>query len=150
MEAMKLSMIKSYGGTLVPAGDIESEIMTKFANGEMCEVEIKTTRNPAFHRKMFAFFKFCREYYDCRSVHEFVSNAEQHDRFRKDLTILAGFYDVTTRLNGEQRLEAKSLKESNMSPEQFEECYKALVNAAMKHIFKDCGPEIENRLLSFF
>jgi hypothetical protein len=37
-----------------------------------------------------------------------------------------------------------------MEQQEFEEFYKALIAAAMKHIFTGCGQEIENRLMSFF
>lgn len=74
----------------------------------------------------------------------------QFERFRKDLTILAGFYEQTVRLNGDVRTEAKSLSFANMKPDEFERCYKAMINAAIKYIFRGCNEITENRLLTFF
>lgn len=147
---MKVSMIKSIGGALVPADDLQAEKLKKFDNFTMYEVDIKQRRNPAFHGLVFAFFKFCFEHWDGQTVHEHVSNHEQFDRFRKDLTILAGFYDQTVRLNGDMRLEAKSLAFGAMDEAEFKECYTALINAVCKHIFKSCDENTYNRLLSFF
>ncbi|PHM52510.1 DUF1367 family protein [Xenorhabdus sp. KK7.4] len=148
---MEIQMVKSPGGVFVPAFEHDLPRLTKFKNGEMYTADIKLTRNPAFHRKMFAFFKFCFEHWaadkaglDCMDEHS------QFTRFRKDLTILAGFYEQTVRLNGEIRTEAKSLSYANMEPDEFERCYSAMINAALRHIFRGCNQITENRLLSFF
>ncbi|QTL40577.1 DUF1367 family protein [Xenorhabdus budapestensis] len=148
---MEIQMVKSPGGVFVPAFEHDLPRLTKFKNGEMYTADIKLTRNPAFHRKMFTFFKFCFEHWsadkaglDCMDEHS------QFTRFRKDLTILAGFYEQTVRLNGEIRTEAKSLSYANMEPDEFEQCYSAMINAALRHIFRGCNQITENRLLSFF
>lgn len=143
-------MIKNAGGILSPANDIEAERLTKFKNNGQYEIEIKLNRNPAFLRKVFAFFNFCYEHWDGERLHEHCSHEEQFDRFRKDLTILAGFYVTTTRLNGEQRIEAESLAFGNMKEERFQQCYNALIKAALKYIFHSCDVSIENKLIEFF
>lgn len=80
-----------------------------------------------------------------------MDEATQFDRFRKDLTILAGFYEQTVRLNGDIRTEAKSLAYANMDPDEFERCYSALINSAIKHVFAGTRDEnILNRLQNFF
>lgn len=147
---MKISMIKSIGGALNPADEHEAEKLKKFKNFCMYEIDIKLARNPQFHGLVFAFFKFCYEHWDGQTVYEHLSDAEQFERFRKDLTILAGFYVQTVRLNGEIRTEAKSLAFGAMTEEEFKECYTALINAACKHIFRSCDENTYNRLLSFF
>lgn len=136
-----------------PAGffaecEIEKESLKKLQNGGMFEVEVKAGRNPAFHRKMFAFFNFCFQYWS--SDREFMDEKGQRNVFRKNLTCLAGYYHEYYNIKGEVRIEAKSLAYSNMEPEEFEQCYNAMIGAAMRHIFTGCGPEIENQLMSFF
>lgn len=146
---MKINFIKQPGGGLSPADDIEVEKMKKFKNFEMYEGNLKLTRNPAFLRKVMAFFGFCMQYWDGSKVLEHGSESAQFDRFRKDLTILAGYYEQTIRLNGEIRVEAKSLAFASMSEEEFQECYSALINAALKHInFND--DNAYHQLLGFF
>ena len=147
---MKILMIKCAGGVLTPAHDLDAEKLIKFKTGEEYEIEIKMSRNPAFLRKTMAFFNFCFEYYDSSKVYEHCSFTDQFDRFRKDLTILAGFYVKTIRLNGDTRIEAESLSFASMSEERFQECYTALISASLKYIFKDCDQSIENKLISFF
>ena len=148
---MKLNTLKQPGGTLIPASDMDAEQLNKFKSGEMYEVEIKLTRNPAFLRKTMAFFHYCMAHWDAGQVMEHGTEAAQFDRFRKDLTILAGYYDITTRLNGDQRVEAKSLSFASMNEETFRECYQALINAAMKHLFKtETDEQVYSKLAGFF
>jgi hypothetical protein len=148
---MEIQMVKAPNGVFVLAFEHDLPRLTKFKNGEMYTADFKLTRNPAFHRKMFAFFKFCFDHWsadkaglDCMDEHA------QFDRFRKDLTILAGYYEQTVRLNGDIRTEAKSLSYANMDQDKFEACYDAMINAALKHIFRGCNQITENRLLAFF
>lgn len=147
---MKVDMVKCPGGVLVPASDLDAETMTSFKTNETYLIEIKRSRNPGFHRKVMAFFAFCMEHWDGSKVHEHCSHAEQFNRFRKDLTILAGFYIQTTRLDGSLRTEAVSISFSNMEEDQFRELYTALINASCKHIFKTTDENTYNQLLSFF
>lgn len=145
---VKIEMIKQPGGILSPASDFELEKLNKFKTGGQYQVEIKLTRNPLFHRKVFAFFQFCFEHW--RSDREFLSESKQFDIFRQHLTCLAGFYDSLIGINGEVRIEAKSLSFSSMSELEFQECYTALIGAAMKHLFSSDDDESFNKLMSFF
>jgi hypothetical protein len=141
-------MIKSPGGTLTPASDIEAEKLTALKTGELYNVEIKRHRNPQFHRKVFEFMNFC--FHHWKSDREFMNEPAQFDVFRKNLTVIAGYYDEFYTISGSVRIEAKSLAYSSMSQEEFEDFYSALIAAAMRTIFKDCGKNIEEKLISFF
>lgn len=145
---MKIQMTKHYGGALAPYDEMEAEKLSKFKSNELYEIDIKRTRNPQFHRKVFSFFKFCFEYW--RGDREFMDESGQFDVFRSELTVNAGYYDAYYKFDGSVRIEAKSLSYSSMSPEDFEKCYLALTNAAMKHIFKGCDENTYQQLLSFF
>lgn len=147
---MKINFIKAAGGSLIPNDDFDAEKMVKFKTGEVYEVDIKLVRNPQFLRKVMVFFHFCEDHWDGEKVYEYVSSKQQFDTFRKDLTILAGFYVQTTRLDGTIRTEAQSLAFGSMDEETFQECYIALTKAAMKHIFKTADNNTYNQLIGFF
>lgn len=149
---MKLEFVKQYGGTLCPASDIVAEKMTKFKSNEVYEIEIKRSRNPQFHSKVFAFFRFCFEYWCAdKAGFENMDIAAQEEVFRNHLTCLAGYRNEFYKIDGGVRVEAKSLSYANMEQQEFEECYSALINAAIKHVFKGCNDEqILNRLQGFF
>ena len=145
---MKIEMIKHSGGLLIPASDFELERLNKFKTDGQYTIEIKKSRNPAFHRKVFAFFNFCFEYW--KGDNEFQSESKQFDVFRENLMCFAGFYESFYNIKGEVRVEAKSISFSSMEQEEFEECYLSLINAAIKHVFQGANSDIENKLLAFF
>ncbi|MCL7721921.1 DUF1367 family protein [Actinobacillus pleuropneumoniae] len=149
---MKAQMIKSAGGAFVPLDDMQAEALKKFRNGEQYEIEIKLSRNPQFHRKVFAFFKFCFDHWSAdKTEWQFQDEQAQFDTFRKNLTVLAGYFDKTYTIKGDVRIEPKSLAYGNMEQAEFERCYNSLINAAMKHIFNVCDdPQILDRLYAFF
>ena len=141
-------MIKTAGGNLLPMDDMDAEKLTKFKTGETYEIEIKLSRNPAFHRKVFAFFNFCFAHW--KGDNEFQCEQKQFDVFRNNLTVLAGYYDAFYSIKGDARIEAKSISYSSMKQYDFEELYVALTKAALKHIFKTADENTYNQLIGFF
>ncbi len=145
---MKIEVRKEAGGVLHPVSDMDADALTKFKTGEQYQIEIKRTRNPAFHRKTFAFFNFC--YAHWQGDREFMDERGQFDVFRNNLTVTAGFYNEYYNLKGEVRIEAKSLSYGSMDADEFESHYQALIAAAMRHIFVGCGSDVEDDLVDFF
>lgn len=145
---MIVNVIKQPGAKLSAASEMDEERLNKLKNGEEYALTISVPRNPKFHRKVMAFFRFCFNYWrDDRGI---TCELKQFDVFREHLTVLAGFYEHYTNINGGIRVEASSLSYSNMSEDEFTMFYSALINAAMKNIFKGCGKEIEDQLMGFF
>lgn len=149
---MEVQMVKQPGGVLVPAFDTDVERLEKFKTGEVYPVEVRLARNPAFHGKVFKFFTFCFEHWSADKTYErFKPTAAQFDTFRKHLTVLAGYRDVTYTIDGRMRVEPKSLAFANMEQAEFEECYSALINAAIAHVFGvTTDRKILDKLTGFF
>ncbi|OKP29407.1 DUF1367 family protein [Serratia fonticola] len=149
---MQIDMVKNAGGVFCPAFEHDLPRLTKFKNGEVYTADIKLTRNPAFHKKMFAFFGFCFAHWAAENAgYECSDEYTQKEEFRKNLTILAGFFDVVTTIKGETKVRAKSLAYANMEPDEFERCYSAMINAAIKHLFNGTTDRNTlNQLQSFF
>lgn len=146
---MKINVYKMPGGVLACASEYDIERINKFKTGEMYEIDIKYVRNPVFHRKVFAFFQYCFQYYVSHLEH--LSEYAQFDKFRKDLTILAGYKEEYYSLDGSVRVEAKSLEFGKMDQDEFEECYQALIQAAIYHIFPQWDEyQLYNELGRFF
>ena len=98
---MQIDLVKHPGGVFSPAHETDLERLQRFKNGETYVAEIKLTRNPKFHRKVMAFFGFCFEFWCAdRAGLGSADETTQFNRFRKDLTILAGFYDTVTNIRG--------------------------------------------------
>lgn len=146
---MKLEFVKQAGGSLMPADDHTAEKMTKFKTGCQFPVDIKLPRNQSFHGKVFVFFGFCFEHW--AGGHEFQNESLQFDEFRRQLTISAGFYDQVFSINKTDfTIVAKSLSFASMDQEEFEQCYNALIQAAMSNIFRSSDEQTLTRLMSFF
>ncbi len=147
---MKINLKKIQGGVFVAADDHEEEKAKNFANNEIYEAEIKLYKNPTFHSKMFVFFAFCFDHWKATENLEFMDESGQREVFRKNLTCIAGFYNEYFNLKGEVRIEAKSLAYGNMEEDEFRQCYKAIVNASLRTIFKGCSDETEQTLITRF
>ena len=149
---MQIQMIKQPGGLLLPASDGDAERLERFKSGAIYPIEIKQARNPAFHGKVFAFMQFCFEHWSAdKTDARFKTSAAQFDTFRKKLTVLAGYKDVTFTIDGRLRVDAKSLAFNSMEQDEFEECYSALINAALVHVFGGTTDQrVIDKLTGFF
>lgn len=145
---MKINMIKQAGGALLPASELEAEKLKKFKNNEMYTIELKNSRNPQFHRKVFQFMNFCFEHWI--SDNEYLNEQGQLDVMRDNMTVLTGAYKKYYNLNGEVRIEADSWAFASMTQEEFEKLYNALIQVAMHKIFVTNDQEVYNKLASFF
>lgn len=145
---MKVNMEKRDGGFLSPFDDFAQDKINKLKTGCIYEVEFKYCRNPSFHGKVFSFLGFCFHFW--KGNNEFMDEAAQFDVFRKNLTVLAGYYDSFYKIDGSVRIEAKSLSYGSMTQEDFERFYNAAIQAAMKHVFKTNDESIYNQLMSYF
>lgn len=131
----EIVLTKTVNGALVPVDPQAAEYISKLKLGAGIKAKITKANNPAFHRKMFALFNVAFEAWE-PEVKEYKGQPVQKnfDRFRKDLTILAGFYETTINLKGEIRLEAKSLNFSNMEQDEREQVYSAVIDVVLAKV----------------
>jgi len=123
---------------LLPACEEAAEWLKKKKLGSTILVEPREMRNGAFFRKWWALVKLGYDYWA-----EFAQPIEykgkpvlpDFDRFRKDVTISAGFYHPVVNLKGEVRIEPESLKWASMSEERFEQLYDATIRVLLQRVF---------------
>lgn len=113
---------------LVPATDDDASMVNKVPMGSVVKVELTQMRNGKFFRKWWALAKVAYDIWCEDKVESGVEFKGQvvrpsFDRFRKELTVLAGFYTPVWNINGDMRVEAASLQWSKMSEEAFERLY---------------------------
>jgi hypothetical protein len=124
--------------SLVPADDDTVEWLRKKKLGATIEVEAHEMRNGAYFRKWWALVKLGYDYWaDNASTIEYKGErvAPDFDRFRKDVTISAGFYYPVVNLKGEVRIEAESLKWASMTEERFTKLYDATIQVLLRRVF---------------
>ena len=138
---MEISLIKTINGWhgFDPP---TREWLDKKKPGALIRSDFKQARNPAFHRKGMSLLSLAFEYWEPGELSNTHGVVEKNfDRFRKDLTILAGFFDQSFRLDGSVRIEAKSISFAKMDDEEFSRVYQSLLTVIIKHIMDTYSEE---------
>lgn len=131
---MEIILTKLPNGMLAPATEADADLLKKVKAGAGVRVELKRIRNYQFHKRWFALVSYAFDMWsEITGPVEYRGEVIQPnmDRFRKDLTILAGYYDRVFNVRGEMRLEARSISFANMSQEDFERLYSATIDAVL-------------------
>lgn len=125
--------------------------------GEMARIEAIIPRNAKFHRKFFALLQLGFDAWDgCRVRRTYKGRpvTKNFERFRKDVVILAGFYEQTFDLRGRMVLEAKSISFANMDDAEFEKVYSAVADVLLEKVLTHYTSRAEldavvNQMLGF-
>lgn len=137
---MEILMEKTLSGHLAPINEEEAELMKKLKLGGIVECKITNKRNPGFHRKFFALLKVGYDAWtetSVRPMYQGMPVQPSMERFRKDVTILAGHYTATYNLKGEVRLEAESISFANMDQDVFEELFSSVINVLLRGVLSN-------------
>lgn len=134
----EILLICTHAHMLAPADDEARETARKWKIGALLRVDAKQMRNGPFFRKWWALVQLGYDYWaeTCTPMeYKGKSVLPNFNRFRKDVTVLAGFYEATWNIKGEMRVEAESLKWSSMSEETFTKLYDATINVLLRMVF---------------
>ena len=136
---MKQTFLKSQTG-LTPADQQAKEWFDSVPAGKMVSGDFTKKQNPAFHRKMFALLQVGYENWQQPELEVMVGGRtvtpeKNFDRFRRDLTILAGFYHVVYRLDGSFRIEADSLSFDRMPADERERVYSKFIDLLIANVY---------------
>jgi hypothetical protein len=138
---------------MIPADEQTREWLAKKKLGATIQANASEMRNGAFFRKWWSLINLAYDYWkdDAETV-EYKGERVQpnFDRFRKDVTIAAGFFDPVVNLKGELRLEPESLRWSQMDEERFTKLYDATIQVLLQRVFngKVCRTMSEEELRS--
>ena len=153
---MELLLIKSLGG-LIPENEEEAEKLKRFKLGTTIKCKITEMVNAKFRRKWWALAELAYDsWVETAGMPEYKGQRIEpnFDKFRKELTILAGYWHPVVRINGDAMREADSLAWASMNEETFEKLYSATINAVLERIYKSSMSEeklrnIVNDVMSF-
>ena len=127
----------------MPAHDSDRELLAKIKTGQVCKLSLTRIRNYDFHKKYFALLNLAFDYWEPpehgkgSAWSEKILVEKNFNRFRRDIIILAGYYEATFRLNGDILIEAKSISFGSMSEDEFEELYNATITVIVKHVLQN-------------
>jgi hypothetical protein len=154
---MEIMLTKTLSGALIPL-DPENEQFKRFKSGSIIRCEVKEMRNGKFFRKWWALVKIAFDLWtETGAEIEYKGDKvlPNFDRFRKDVTVLAGYFEATYNVKNEVRLEPKSLQWSKMTEMEFSELYKKTVTVIIEKIIPNRGLTAEeldnwvNRVIDF-
>lgn len=132
---MALVHLRKINGALYPADDMDKAVVDKWPTGEFLKADVVRPRNYKFHRKFFAMINVGYEAWEPPELLYKGLKAEKNpDRFRADCIVQAGFYDVVANLNGEVRVEPKSIAFGKMEEDEFEKVYSAVANVILRKV----------------
>ena len=150
---------KGRGYTLVPFDPSAEEYIRSLKSGEGVWLKVKKVRNPKFHRKFFALLNLG---YDAwvpspgGMEYRGMQIQKNFERFRKDMVILSGHYELVFGADGNPRKEAKSISFSNMDELEFNDLYKDVFNVIWDRVLSLAGfssqaevEQIINQMLAF-
>lgn len=131
----EITLTKTAGGALIPNDPQAADYISKLKLGGSITASVRKQRNPAFHRKFFALLNLAFDAWEPGiKEHRGIKVQKNFDRFRKDVVISAGFYDVVANIKGEVRAEAKSINFGSMDEEEFSELYAKVVEIVLNQI----------------
>eukprot|EP01034_Spumella_vulgaris_P033235 gene33235-41007_t len=121
---------------LVPHDEMAADFIQKMKVGALMHADFKKVRNYKFHKKYFALVSYAFDAWEPRGglTYQGQPVAKNKERFRKDIAILAGFFDSTVNLKGEVRLEAKSISFAQMDEIEFEALYNQTINVILQRV----------------
>lgn len=133
----EILLIKTASGALAPLDEYQAEKVKRFKSGSVVRGEFAEMRNGRFFRKWFVLAKFAYDLWE-----ESMEPAQYRgrdvqpsfDKFRKDLTILAGYWHPVFSIDGTFKVEADSIAWSRMTEETFEQMYSNTIDAILAKV----------------
>lgn len=130
---MELYMLKQ-GNSLLSNDYTQAEALESIPDGDV-KVEISRPRNVKFHRKFFSLLKVAFDQWDKPiAYHKGIEVAPSFDEFRKNITILCGWYVMDVDIKGTMRARAKSISFGKMDEIEFEHLYNKAVDVIIMHV----------------
>lgn len=127
------------GGLLRPVDPAAEQLVASLKTNQGVVLEAKRSQNIAFHNKLFSLMNLAFEIWEPqgREVRgqPVLKNFES---FRKDLVVMAGFYDAHYAPDGSVRLVPHSLSFKACEHEKRAQVYKAILSVVWEKILRHC------------
>lgn len=149
---MDIILIKHESGMLRPSNDDEAEKLKKYKLGDPIKCKVTKFRNYQFHKKWFALVKLAFDAWEPQPITDKYGAPEKNfDRFRKDIIIQTGRYDVVSTFTGEKgtsvMAEAHSISFGKMNEHEFAALYSSTVDVILKKILTNYTKDDIDRVI---
>ena len=133
---MEVLFVKKPYGVLMPCYAQDVDNMARIKNGSTVRANVCMPRNIFFHRKFFALLDVGYTYWE-PPLYQGNPVQKNPERYRKDVTILAGRSHVVPRVDGSFTVEADSISFANMPQDEFENLYNGAIEVLRDQILTD-------------
>jgi hypothetical protein len=134
---MEVLMTKMPNGALAPLDDDQLEKTRKWKTGSVVRGEFAVMRNGSFFRKFWVLMDIAFDLWSFGLTHQQhlgQTVLPEKNKFRKDVTILAGFFRPVFEIDGRMTLEAESISWSSMTEDRFEALYSACIDVILAKV----------------
>jgi hypothetical protein len=151
--AIEVYVRKLYN-TFAPDSQADEDAMEALKPGGVYKAVFTQPRNYKYHQKFFVLLDVAYEAWEAPELeHKGVQVAKNRERFRKDIIIQCGFYDLSVGIDGRVRCDAKSISFAGMDQDEFEILYSTAIDVILGKVLKDYTrddlDEQVNRVLRF-
>jgi len=152
---VKANFVKTREGYLIPVSEEDKELLDKIGAGEIVQLTYSRMRNYRFHKKWFALVNLAYDYWEPIPLPDDpekkwmrdITPERNFERFRKDITIRAGYYNAFYRIDGTVRIEAKSISWASMNEDEFEKLYSATIDVVLGQFYINYTEEMLDSLV---
>lgn len=149
-----MSIFRKAAGALYPAEPESEGIVSTLKEGALVNAKIVRSRNLQFHRKFFALLNHGFEAWNPEPITYRGQVARRNfDEFRRDVTIIAGYYTVEHGLDGKPKIRPKSISFGSMGDDEFEKLYSACLNVILESVLTNYTREdldqVVDQILAF-
>lgn len=124
-------------GFLIPSSECDQENIALMTDGKTYKCEFSSPRNIKFHRRYFALLDVLFNIFEPEPVsHKGEFAIKSRERFRKDIAIATGHYELVVSIKGECKAEAKSISFARMDDVQFADLYSKTIDYGLLRIAK--------------
>lgn len=150
----EIVLTKSANGTLIPFDQQAVEYIATLKIGQSVKAKFSKSRNSKFHKKLFALLNIAFDSWEpLEAIYKGQVVTKQFNKFRGDVTVLAGYYETSIDLNGSVKLTPKSISFSKMSEDDFEKLYSSIIDVILARILTKYSrsdlDEVVDKILSF-
>lgn len=146
---MKLQLQKTIHG-FIPADPTTEEYSKKIKMGSILHGDFTKARNPQFLKKFFALLNIAFDQWEPGELNDQYGVVEKNfEQMREDLTILAGYFERSFRVDGTVRVKAKSISFAKMEEPEFEKLYQAVLTVIIEKImYNSSREEVDEMVLN--
>jgi hypothetical protein len=136
---------KTYA-TFHPVDEESSEEILALYDG-VYECTLTRKRNPQFLRKYFALLDVGFQLWEPELTdYNGKQVVKNRNRFRKDIAIATGFYELTVNIRGDVRAEAKSISFGAMDETEFSKLYNMTIDYLLAKVIQGDKEQLNNHV----